>query len=144
MLLLKRHLLDLVRSGAKRQTIRFWSRPMVRAGQLAFTPGLGRVRILSVERLASLRALTARDARADGFPTRRRLLAEIRAIYGPAIPPGRFIYRVRFAWPAEPASDPARASPAPRRQRSAPALRRASSLKKRILRDFLVAAAPRR
>ena len=99
MLLLKRHLIALVRAGKKRQTIRFWSRPRVRVGQLAYTPGLGRLRIDTVDTLPSLAALTAADARADGFPTRKALLAEITRIYGPAVAPGKTLYRIGFTWP---------------------------------------------
>jgi len=111
MLLLKRHLVELVRAGKKRQTIRLWARPIVRPGQISFSPGLGRLRITAVDELDSLEALTEADARADGFDSLADLLTELRSIYAP--PPAakrhrypkisrkrdQRIYRVRFEWP---------------------------------------------
>jgi hypothetical protein len=124
MLLLKRHLVQLVREGRKRQTVRLWTRAAVRAGQISFTPGLGRMKILAVDVLPSLDALTEEDARADGFETLRDLRAEIRKIYGPLGKggvKGRTLFRIKFEWPIDaageelviaPASGPAPA-PAP-------------------------------
>jgi hypothetical protein len=100
MLLLKRHLVELVRSGKKRQTIRLWSSARVRAGQISYTPGLGRMKITAVDVLASLGALTEADAVADGFESLRGLLEEIRKIYGER-PAGRTIYRIKFDWPID-------------------------------------------
>ena len=65
MLLLKRHLVALVRAGKKRQTIRLWSRPLLRTGQISFTPGLGKMLITAVDQLESLKDLTEADALAD-------------------------------------------------------------------------------
>ena len=48
-ILLKKKFLDLVRSGAKRQTIRVWPRRRLRPGQGEFIPGLGRIRITAFE-----------------------------------------------------------------------------------------------
>ncbi len=101
MLLLKRHLVQLVREGKKRQTVRLWTRLMLRAGMISFTPGLGRMRILAVDELASLQDLTEADAHADGFPSRAALLAEVHRIYGSKIPAGRRIFRIRFDWPID-------------------------------------------
>jgi len=109
MLLLKRHLIDLVRAGKKRQTIRLWKTRRLRPGQIAFTPGLGRLKIIAIDQLASLSALTAADARADGFASKKSLLAEIRAIYGTPLPTDRLIFRIQFQWPL-PAADAAAAS----------------------------------
>jgi hypothetical protein len=109
MLLLKKHLVRLVREGKKRQTIRLWARPVVRPGQVSYTPGLGRMRILSVDPVPTLDALTDADARADGFPDRTAPLAEIRTIYGniptapgkSAAPPARTLFRITFDWPID-------------------------------------------
>ena len=98
MLLMKRHLIELVKAGKKRQTVRLWRWARVRVRQLAFVPGLGRVRILAVDELASLRALTRADARADGFATRRAMLEELARLYGTAAE-GKKVFRVRFVWP---------------------------------------------
>jgi len=99
MLLFKRHLLPLITSGKKRQTIRLWKSPRVRPGQIAFAPGLGRLLITAIDQIPSLATLTAADARADGFPTKKALLAEIRRLYHP-LPKERHIYRIKFEYPA--------------------------------------------
>lgn len=100
MLLLKKHLVDLVRAGKKRQTIRFWSRPVVRVGQISFTPGLGKMLITKVEQLAGIEQLTQTDALADGFASRAELLAELKRHY-PTVPPGKRLFRVVFEWPLQ-------------------------------------------
>ncbi|MGN6368192.1 MAG: ASCH domain-containing protein [Phycisphaerae bacterium] len=110
MLLLKRHLVDLVRRGKKRQTIRLWTKPLLRPGQISYTPGLGKMKITAVDLLPSLNALTEADARADGFDSLAALKNEIKKIYGPNISqilntprPARRIYRIQFQWPIDPA-----------------------------------------
>ncbi len=100
MLLLKKHLVELVRAGKKRQTIRYWTRPIVFAGQISFTPGLGKMKILRVDELAGYESLTINDARDDGFDTLEDLLAELKRNY-PEVPPGKRLYRVVFQWPLE-------------------------------------------
>ncbi|MCL2648748.1 MAG: ASCH domain-containing protein [Phycisphaerales bacterium] len=101
MLLFKRHLVELVRNGHKRQTIRLWSRPLLHKGQMTYTPGLGRIKITAVDQLQSLNALTEADAIADGFPTLQALLVEIHQIYGKPLPIDRHLYRIRFSWPID-------------------------------------------
>ncbi len=98
MLLLKKHLVELVIAGKKRQTIRFWSRPIVSVGQISFTPGLGKILITKVEQLAEIEQLTQTDALADGFASRAELLDELKRLY-PTVPPGKRLYRVVFEWP---------------------------------------------
>src|SRR3954465_14621531 len=105
MLLLKRHLVDLVRRGKKRQTIRLWTKPLLRTGQISYTPGLGKMKITAIDQLPSLRHLTEADARADGFNSLKELLAEIYRIYGKSIPANRNIYRIQFEWPIDPAGE---------------------------------------
>jgi hypothetical protein len=98
-LLLKKHLVRLVREGKKRQTLRFWSRPVVAEGQISFTPGLGKMLITKVEVVQNLDELTDADAQADGFSNLAELLAELRRIY-PSLPPaGKKLYRIAFEWP---------------------------------------------
>src|SRR3954462_8724112 len=101
MLLLKKHLVALVRAGKKRQTIRLWTRANLRAGQISYTPGLGKMKITAIDQLASLSDLTEADAKADGFDSLGELLAEIRRIYGKSIPKDRKVFRIKFDWPAE-------------------------------------------
>lgn len=99
MLLLKKHLVKLVRDGKKRQTLRFWTRPIVTVGQVSFTPGLGRMLITGVEVIHDMNELTDADALADGFNNLAELMAELRRIY-PRIPPvGKKLYRIAFEWP---------------------------------------------
>jgi hypothetical protein len=141
MLLLKKHLVALVKAGVKRQTIRFWDRPRVRVGQRAYVPGLGRVAITAVEAVASVGRLTAADARADGFPTRAALLGELRALYGPGGPAGRTIYRVKFRWPAD---GPAAAGPAGGRAAGRARGEAAEAERRRVLRAYIVGRAPGR
>jgi len=99
MLLLKKHLADLVRAGKKRQTIRLWAKPLLRPGQISFTPGLGKMLITAVDELPSLEALTDEDARLDGFTSRAALFAEIKKIYGWPPPANRKVFRIQFDYP---------------------------------------------
>jgi hypothetical protein len=112
MLLLKKHLVALVRAGKKRQTIRVWSRPIVRAGQVSYTPGLGKMLILRVDELDNFDVLTEADAKADGFANRAALMAELGKIYGSKVPVGKRCYRIHFQWPVG-AAQPASGAPAP-------------------------------
>jgi hypothetical protein len=99
MILLKKKFLDLVRSGAKRQTIRLWPRRRLRPGQIEFIPGLGRIRITAFEPVRP-EDLTDEDARLDGFDSRDDLLAELKNLYGPrlaSIP----CFRIRFTYPVD-------------------------------------------
>ena len=98
-LLLKKHLVDLVREGKKRQTLRFWTRPIVSEGKVSYTPGLGRMLIKRIDLIRDISELTETDAQADGFRDLPELLAELHRIY-PVIPPaGKKLYRIIFEWP---------------------------------------------
>jgi len=102
MLFFKRHLLDLIRTGKKNARPSASDPPArPRRPKTPLVPGLGRVRHHTRStRSAPSGELTAADARADGFPTLKTLLAELETIYGPA--PGgkaRTLYRVRFDYP---------------------------------------------
>lgn len=101
MLLFKKKFLDLIASGAKRQTIRVWPKRRVRAGQREFVPGLGRVTITGFDPVRPA-DLTEDDARLDGFASREALLAELRGLYGDdldAVP----CFRIRFTLEVPPA-----------------------------------------
>jgi len=98
MLLFKKKFLEAIASGAKRQTVRVWPRRRMRAGQVEFVPGLGRVRITAFEAVRP-EDLTEEDARLDGFDSLTALLEELRALYGDrlaTIP----CFRIRFSYPA--------------------------------------------
>jgi hypothetical protein len=98
MLLFKKKFLEAIASGAKRQTVRVWPRRRMRAGQVEFVPGLGRVRITAFEAVRP-EDLTEEDASLDGFDSLAALLEELRALYGDrlaTIP----CFRIRFSYPA--------------------------------------------
>jgi acyl-CoA synthetase (AMP-forming)/AMP-acid ligase II/pimeloyl-ACP methyl ester carboxylesterase/uncharacterized protein YqfB (UPF0267 family) len=97
MLLFKKKFFADILSGKKTQTIRLWKRSLVRPDQSAFVPGLGRVRIQSVDPI-SLDELTEDDARLDGFESLAALRSELRNIYGDELPSDRKVWRVRFRY----------------------------------------------
>ena len=99
MILFKKKFLDLIRSGAKRQTIRVWPKRRLRAGQRDFVPGLGCVRITAFEPVRP-DDLSEDDARLDGFPSRETLLEELRALYGDRLD-GLPCFRICFTYPDE-------------------------------------------
>jgi hypothetical protein len=84
-----------IREGRKSTTLRRWDRPRVRAGERAYSPGLGWLAVDAVEP-ADLAALTDADAAADGFPTRAALLDALAALYPDAATDGKRWFRVRF------------------------------------------------
>lgn len=97
MILLKKKFLELVASGVKRQTVRVWPKRRLKAGQLEFVPGLGRIRITAFESVHPA-DLTEEDAVLDGFASREALLAELVALYGErldSVP----CFRIRFEYP---------------------------------------------
>ena len=81
MLLFKRKFLDAIRSGTKTQTIRLWKHRMMRSGQRSYIPGVGPIRITSVEQV-DVDSLTDADAIPDGFPTATALQDELHTLYG--------------------------------------------------------------
>jgi hypothetical protein len=100
MLLFKRKFLDDIRSGAKTQTIRLWKHRMMRSGQRSYIPGVGYIRINSVEQV-EVDSLTDADAIPDGFPTAAALKKELRSIYGDKLKNGHQAFRVVFERIAE-------------------------------------------
>ncbi|MGC8559548.1 MAG: ASCH domain-containing protein [Phycisphaerae bacterium] len=114
--MLKKHLVDLVRDGKKRQTLRFWTRPIVSEGQVSYTPGLGRMLIKRIDLIRDISELTEIDAQADGFRDLPELLAELHRIY-PVIPPvGKKLYRIIFEWPVPDSHAKLRKSTGPHRR----------------------------
>jgi hypothetical protein len=109
--------------------------------------------ITHVDQLASLKDLTEADAIADGFPDLKSLMAEIRRIYGAAIPKDRTVYRIRFQWPFDgaapkheatktrnPARKPLATRPLPPARRTT---RHMTRHQRETLRAFIVSNAPR-
>jgi hypothetical protein len=95
MLLFKRKFLDAIRSGTKTQTIRLWKHRMMRSGQRSYIPGIGPIRITSVEQV-DVDSLTDADAIPDGFPTASALQDELRSLYGDKLNDGHSAFRVVF------------------------------------------------
>jgi hypothetical protein len=100
MLLFKKKFLDAIRSGAKTQTIRLWKWRRMRNGQRSYIPGVGPIRITSVEPV-DVDALTDADAIPDGFPSAEALQTELRTIYGEKLADGHQAYRIVFERLAE-------------------------------------------
>jgi hypothetical protein len=98
MLLFKKKFLDLIRSGAKCQTVRVWPKRRLRPGQAEFVPGLGRIRVTAFETVRPA-DLSEEDARLDGFESLDALLAELQALYGDRLD-SLPCFRIRFAYPA--------------------------------------------
>ncbi|MCS7237992.1 MAG: ASCH domain-containing protein [Thermoguttaceae bacterium] len=95
MLLFKKKFLPAIRSGQKRQTLRFWKWRHMRAGQRSYIPGVGHILVTAVEEVR-LEDLTEADAHADGFASLAELKAELEAIYPTQQAQGRKLFRVLF------------------------------------------------
>jgi hypothetical protein len=95
MLLFKKKFLPAIRSGEKTQTIRLWKFRHMRAGQRSYIPGIGYIRILTVETV-DVDALTDADAIPDGFPSAAALQTELRTIYGEKLAQGYQAFRIVF------------------------------------------------
>jgi hypothetical protein len=95
MLLFKKKFLPAIRSGEKTQTIRLWKFRHMRAGQGSYIPGIGRIRIISIEPV-DIDALTDSDAIPDGFDSAAALQNELRTIYGEKLAEGYKAFRIVF------------------------------------------------
>ena len=95
MLLFKKKFLEAIRTGKKTQTARVWKRRYVRAGQISYTPGVGRIRILVIDEV-DLDELDEQDARHDGFESIAQLVSEIRDLYAERLEDGFRVFRIRF------------------------------------------------
>jgi hypothetical protein len=67
----------------------------MRAGQRSYIPGIGHIRITSIEQV-DVDQLKDADAIPDGFPTAKALQAELRTIYGDKLAAGYQAYRIEF------------------------------------------------
>jgi len=95
MLLFKKKFLDDIRTGRKTQTIRVWKVRHMRAGQLSYIPGVGYIRVDSVDEVA-LNDLTDEDAIPDGFLSVQELRAEIERLYSCDQLCAHRVFRIRF------------------------------------------------
>jgi hypothetical protein len=96
-LLFKKEFHESIRSGRKRQTIRFWARPYVKAGGLMHSPRLGVFRIAAIEEIDPA-GLSEDDARLDGFDSLPALQAKLVELYGSTNPPDRRCYKLSFEY----------------------------------------------
>lgn len=111
-LFFKKHFQDAIRANRKNTTIRRWSRPMVQAGQTAFSPGLGWLAIEAVD-VVHLDDLCDADANADGFSSAgdmKRLLMELYPLHATD---RKQWFRVRFHVDELQAHRPVRADDSP-------------------------------
>jgi len=95
-LFFKKHFQNAIRAGSKRTTIGRWDRPRVRAGERAFSPGLGWLTIDGVE-VIELEKLDDADAQADGFETTAALREILLAFYPGHATDGKKWFRVVFS-----------------------------------------------
>ncbi|HEY5315095.1 MAG TPA: ASCH domain-containing protein [Pirellulales bacterium] len=95
MLLFKKKFLEAIRQGEKTQTIRLWKHCRMRAGQRSYIPGVGYIRVETVEPVL-LDQLDDRDAQPDGFATADLLRREIAQLYGDVGAEGYGAYRIVF------------------------------------------------
>ncbi len=100
MLFMRKEYFAAIRSGRKTTTLRYWSRRQVRPGTDHLIRGLGKVRVLSVERIGPAQ-LTRADARADGFEDLAELHRALEELYPPEKRNGRDLYKVTFRFPAD-------------------------------------------
>ena len=96
MLLFKKKFLDAIRCGEKTQTVRLWRYCRMRAGQRSYIPGVGYIRIDTIDQV-SISALTDEDARRDGFASADALRSELDDLYAEQIAKGHQAYRIIFA-----------------------------------------------
>jgi hypothetical protein len=94
-LLFKKCFFAAIRGGTKRTTIRRWASARLKVGQSAYTPGLGRLLIESVE-VVHLDDLTDADAQADGFASTTEMRAALRSLYPHTHDDGRKWFRIAF------------------------------------------------
>jgi hypothetical protein len=100
MLFLRKQYFDAIREGKKTTTLRFWRHAMVRPDTIHTVRGLGRLRILAVERIWP-DGLTDADALADGFGDLPALRKALTAHYPAHARHGKQLYRVRFQFLAD-------------------------------------------
>lgn len=94
-LFFKKRFQDAIRAGTKRTTIRRWDRPLLQAGQQAFSPGLGWLLIEAVDAV-ELDALGDDDAGADGFASAAEMKQLLIELYPRHATDQKQWFRIRF------------------------------------------------
>ncbi len=121
-LLFKKCFFGALRAGTKRTTLRRWTSARVKPGDRVFTPGVGFLRIESID-VVDLSSLKAADAIADGFPSLRAMRKMLAELYPDAAGnrDGREWFRIAFKVEAMPPSSARRSHAAtPAKPRRAP------------------------
>jgi hypothetical protein len=95
-LLFKKCFWEPIRAGTKRTTLRRWTNPRVKPGGRAFAPGVGWLRVATVEPV-ELSALREPDARSDGFGSLAEMLTALSALYPDHATDGKRWFRVAFS-----------------------------------------------
>jgi hypothetical protein len=118
-LLFRKEFHQSIREQKKTATLRRWLKPRVRQGQLAFSQGIGWLRILSAEPI-EWGELTQSDAIADGFGSLADLKRAVLKIYPDTGRDGRAWFRIQFrlekVWIAPDALTARQPSAKPRRK----------------------------
>jgi len=113
-LLFKKCFWEAIRGGTKRTTIRRWSSARLKAGQRAFSPGVGWLTIDAIEVIDDLDRLGDADARADGFETIEQMHRTLVSFYPSHGSDGRRWFRVAFRCELEVVKDGARSLAQPK------------------------------
>jgi hypothetical protein len=95
-LLFKKIFWDAIRDGSKTTTLRRWTSARLRAGQRAFSPGIGWLKIEAVDPI-DLARLREDDAKADGFENLAEMKRMLRQLYPNQARDGRQWFRVAFS-----------------------------------------------
>jgi len=109
-LFFKKPFQEAIRAGRKSTTIRRWDKPALKAGERAFSPGLGWLTIEAVDRV-ELERLSKTDAAADGFGTAKEMRKLLMSLYPSHKTDGKRWFRVRFALQEPVTKPPAQEKP---------------------------------
>ncbi|MBN2583395.1 MAG: ASCH domain-containing protein [Planctomycetes bacterium] len=94
-LLFRKEFHEPIRSGRKRQTIRFWTRRHAKVGTRLRSPHLGTFLVTDIQEIDP-DALTEEDARLDGFDSLSALRGKLIELYGSTRPPDRRCFKLSF------------------------------------------------
>jgi hypothetical protein len=87
----------LIRQGRKTQTLRLWKKCPFQPGQVIMSPKLGKVKIISIERVL-LSNLSEKDAFQEGFDALDELIKSIKEIYSLKRIANVECFKIRFAY----------------------------------------------
>jgi hypothetical protein len=99
-LLFRKEFHEPIRSGRKRQTVRFWKQRPVKPGGRMHSPHLGKFLITDIREIDPA-DLTDEEARLDGLDSVEALHAKLIELYGSINPPDRTCYKLTFEFLGE-------------------------------------------